>query len=68
MAPDAGAPLAWQAQDLHPAGAVGDASAATAAIGEALLDHAAQRMAALWQQVAAMDADAFLSSAPDPDA
>jgi creatinine amidohydrolase len=68
MAPDAGAPLAWQAQDLHPAGAVGDASAATVEIGEALLDHAAQRMAALWQQVAAMDADAFLANAPDPDA
>jgi creatinine amidohydrolase len=68
MAPDAGAPLAWQAQDLHPAGAVGDASAATAAIGEALLDHAAARMAALWQQVAAMDAETFLSNAPDPDA
>jgi creatinine amidohydrolase len=68
MAPDAGAPLAWQAQDLHPAGAVGDASAATAAIGEALLDHAAARMAALWQQVAAMDVDAFLCSSPDPDA
>jgi creatinine amidohydrolase len=68
MAPDAGAPLAWQAQDLHPAGAVGDASAATVEIGEALLDHAAARMAALWQQVAAMDVEAWLSSAPDPDA
>ncbi len=68
IAPDAGAPLAWQAQDLHPAGAVGDASAATTEIGEALLDHAAQKMAALWAQVAAMDVDAFLSNPPDPDA
>lgn len=68
MAPDAGAPLAWQAQDLNPAGAVGDASTASAEIGEALLDHAAQKMAALWAQVAAMDVESFLSQGPDPDA
>jgi creatinine amidohydrolase len=37
-------------------------------MGEALLDHAAARMAALWQQVAAMDVEAWLSSAPTPDA
>lgn len=64
--PSSGAPLAWQAQDLHPAGAVGDASAATAEIGEALLDHAAERMAALWQQVAAFDVEAWLANEPSP--
>jgi creatinine amidohydrolase len=68
MAPDAGAPPAWQAQDLGPAGAVGNASAATAEIGEALLDHAAQRMAALWQQVAGMDVSTWLDGEPNPDA
>ncbi len=66
MAPDAGAPLAWQAQDLNPAGAVGDASLATTAIGEELLDFAAQKMAALWAQVAAFDAEAFLANEPNP--
>jgi creatinine amidohydrolase len=68
MAPDAGAPPAWQAQDLGGAGAVGNASAATLEIGEALLDHAAQRMAALWQQVAGMDIAKWLQQEPDPDA
>lgn len=68
MAPDAGAPPAWQAQDLGPAGAVGNAAAATVEIGEALLDHAAQRMAALWQQVAGMDVSTWLDGEPNPDA
>jgi creatinine amidohydrolase len=47
---------------------VGNAAAATAEIGEALLDHAAQRMAALWQQVAGMDISAWLDQEPNPDA
>jgi creatinine amidohydrolase len=68
LAPDAGAPLAWQAQDLSPAGAVGDASAATPALGHALLDHAAERMASLWAQVAAFDVEAWLANGPDADA
>ncbi len=66
VAPPAGAPLAWQAQDLNPMGAVGDASAATAEQGEEILDFAAQRMAELWQQVAAFDVDAWLSNEPTP--
>ena len=33
--------LAWQAQDLHPSGACGDASNADAERGRALVDHAA---------------------------
>jgi creatinine amidohydrolase len=64
MAPDAGAPLAWMAQDLNPSGAVGDASRATAEIGEEVLAFAAARMAALWQQVAAFDVDAWLARGP----
>jgi creatinine amidohydrolase len=64
MAPDAGAPLAWMAQDLNPSGAVGDASRATAEIGEEVLAFAATRMAALWQQVAAFDVEAWLARGP----
>lgn len=64
--PQAGAPLAWQAQDLNPAGAVGDASLATAEMGELLLDHAAAGMARLWQQVAAFDLEAWLAGEPTP--
>jgi creatinine amidohydrolase len=68
MAPPAGAPLAWQAHDLNPAGAVGDASRATAAQGEEILDFAAARMSELWQQVSAFDVDGWLSNEPNPDA
>jgi creatinine amidohydrolase len=68
MAPPAGAPLAWQAHDLNPAGAVGDASRATAAQGEEILDFAAARMSELWQQVAAFDVDTWLSNEPNADA
>jgi len=35
------APFAWQAQDLHPSGAAGDATQASAEKGERLLDHGA---------------------------
>lgn len=66
MAPPAGAPLSWQAQDLNPAGAVGDASQATAAQGEEILDFAAARMSELWQQVAAFDVEAWLANEPNP--
>ncbi len=41
------APLAWQAQDLNPEGAVGDATQASAAKGEALLAHGARAFCAL---------------------
>lgn len=60
--PQAGASLSWQAQDLNPAGAVGDAAGATAEAGAALLDHAAQRLATLLQQVSAFDVDAWLKT------
>jgi creatinine amidohydrolase len=36
------APFAWQAQDLHHSGAAGDATKASAAKGEKLLDHGAR--------------------------
>jgi creatinine amidohydrolase len=36
------APMAWQAQDLHPSGAAGDATQASAEKGELLLDHGAR--------------------------
>ena len=36
------APFAWQAQDLHASGAAGDATKASAAKGEKLLDHGAR--------------------------
>ena len=42
--------LGWQTQDLNPIGAIGDAAAATAAKGAAIIDHAADRLAQLLQE------------------
>jgi creatinine amidohydrolase len=42
----------WQTQDLNLAGVVGDATAADAAMGEALVAHAARGLAALIQDLA----------------
>ena len=64
--PQAGSSLAWQSQDLQPAGAVGDASLATVEIGNQLLDFAAQKMSQLWQEVAAFDVESWLSNEPAP--
>jgi len=45
------APFAWQIQDLHPSGAVGDATQATAEKGEQLLDHGARAFCELLADV-----------------
>lgn len=45
------APLAWQAQDLHPSGAAGDATSASAEKGELLLDHGARAFCQLLAEV-----------------
>ena len=41
------AKLGWQTQDYHPAGAIGNAAAATAAKGEALVQAAGRALAQL---------------------
>lgn len=56
-------PFAWQAQDLHPSGAAGDATMASAEKGERLLDHGAQAFCELLADVDAFD-PATLSIAP----
>ena len=45
------APFAWQAQDLNPSGAVGDARQASAEKGGLLLDHGAFAFCELLQDV-----------------
>ncbi len=45
------APFAWQAQDLNPLGAVGDARLASAEKGEQLLDHGARAFCELLHDV-----------------
>ena len=49
------APFAWQAQDLHPSGAAGDATQASAEKGERLLDHGARAFCELLEDVDRFD-------------
>jgi creatinine amidohydrolase len=49
------APLAWQAQDLNPGGAVGDATSASAAKGDALLAHGARAFCELLEDIDKFD-------------
>jgi creatinine amidohydrolase len=53
------APFAWQAQDLHPSGAVGDATKATAAKGEQLIEHGARGFIELLDDVDKFDVKLF---------
>lgn len=59
--------LAWQAQDLNPAGACGDATRATAAKGRAFIDHAAAQIVTLLQEVQRLPLS-FLDTQANPDA
>jgi len=47
LAPEGGARFGWQAQDLHPKGACGDATKATAELGKITVERAARRLLAL---------------------
>ncbi len=49
------APFAWQAQDLHPSGAVGDATQASAEKGHRLIDHGAKAFCELLADVDKFD-------------
>jgi creatinine amidohydrolase len=57
------APFAWQAQDLHASGAAGDATLASAAKGQSLLDHGAAAFCELLADVDKFD-PALLSNVP----
>jgi creatinine amidohydrolase len=57
------APFAWQAQDLHPSGAAGDATMASAEKGQRLLDHGAHAFCELLADVDKFDPSA-LSDGP----
>jgi creatinine amidohydrolase len=46
------APFAWAAEDLHPSGAVGDATQASADKGRAVLDHGAKGFCELLGEIA----------------
>lgn len=57
------AKLGWQMQDYNPQGAAGNASAATAAKGQVMVDAAGQQLAALLHEVAALPLDTLRDQA-----
>lgn len=65
LAPEGEVGFGWETQDLNPAGALGNASRATAALGGRLLDHAAGRLAGLLEEVHRLDLSTWLRDAPD---
>jgi creatinine amidohydrolase len=60
------APFAWQTQDLHASGAVGDAAIATAETGEILLDHGARAFCELLTEVDKFDVKGLLGAPAPP--
>jgi creatinine amidohydrolase len=58
------APFAWLAQDLHESGAMGDATKASAAHGEQLLNHGARAFCELLEEVDDFDVNK-LAGAPN---
>jgi creatinine amidohydrolase len=56
------APFAWQAQDLHPSGAAGDATKASAEKGERLIDNGARAFCELLADVDKFDVNALSNS------
>ena len=61
------APFAWQAQDIHPDGAAGDATQATASKGEQLLDHGARAFCELLDDVDNFDVMKFSDGPSEHD-
>jgi creatinine amidohydrolase len=59
------APFAWQAQDLNPTGAVGNATLATAEKGEQLLQHGARAFCELLADIDSFDVKQ-LAKGPKP--
>jgi creatinine amidohydrolase len=53
------APFAWQTQDLHPSGAVGDATQASADKGERLVEHGARAFCELLADMVRFDPAVF---------
>jgi creatinine amidohydrolase len=60
------APFAWQAQDLNPGGAVGDATTASAEKGEKLLDHGARAFCELLADVDKFDVKKLAGGPGEP--
>jgi creatinine amidohydrolase len=64
LTPEGGVGFGWETQDLHKLGALGDAGAATAAIGKSILEHQAARLAKLLDEVRQIDVAAWMQPGP----
>ncbi len=53
LAPEGAARFGWQAQDLHPKGACGDATKATSDLGKIAVERAAKRLLVLIDEISA---------------
>ena len=65
LSPEGAVGFGWETQDLHPAGALGDATLATAEDGARLLRFTASRLAALIEEMRRFDLDAWLRDGPE---
>jgi creatinine amidohydrolase len=66
LTPEGNVGFGWETQDLHPAGALGEARAATAAMGAAILEYQATRLAKLLDEVRHFKLDTWMRAAPLP--
>jgi len=64
LTPEGAVGFGWETQDLNPAGALGNATAATAEIGSAILDHTAARLVQLWDEVRRLDVEGWMRAGP----
>ena len=64
LEPEGAVGFGWLTQDLNADGALGNASLASAAIGEAILAHTAPRLAELITEMAALDVENFFQPGP----
>ncbi len=58
--------LGWQTQDLNPTGAIGNAAAATAQKGQAIIDFVADRFVRLLQELGKMPLSSLVDRSPLP--
>ena len=62
LTPEGDVGFGWETQDLHPAGALGDASGATEATGASILAFQAERLATLLAEVRRFDLDSWFGA------
>ena len=66
LEPEGAVGFGWETQDINARGALGDATRASAEIGEAILAHTAGRLAALIAEMVAFDPATLLRDGPAP--